>query len=125
MARNTRDNVDACAFIHLQIDLGCPGMHRAGNSKCEGRAAEFRRIDAEEQVMHDRVADKYAVENVLRLDSSLSADAFDEAVDGVAHGLRHGFPTIRVHHHVGDAAHNVFTEANLGIGCACRSQCSA
>jgi hypothetical protein len=47
---------------------------------------------------------------------TLLADLVDQLVDGLAHGLCHALAAIRVHHHIGDAAHQVFAEADLRIG---------
>ena len=33
-------------------------------------------------------------------------------------GRRHGLAAFRIHHHIGDAAHQVFAEANLRVRCS-------
>ena len=68
--------------------------------------------------MHDRVADEHAVEDVVRLDSGFRADLADQDADRFAHRLGHGFASVRVHHHVGDPAHQILAEADLRVGSA-------
>ena len=70
--------------------------------------------------MHDRVADEDAVENVVALDVAFGADLVDQARDRLAHRDRHAFAAVRVHHHVGDAAHQILAEADLRVGRAGR-----
>ena len=47
------------------ISAGPDGERAIGRER-KGRAAELHRIDAQQQVMHDRVADQRHLENVLR-----------------------------------------------------------
>ena len=41
----------------------------------EGRAAQLGRIDAEQQMMHDRIADEGDLEDVARADAGFLGDA--------------------------------------------------
>ena len=93
-----------------------PVLQRARNGERERRLAEFGRVDAEEQVMHDRIGDEHAVENVVTIDIAFLADLADQAVDRLAHGDGHGLAAVRVHHHVGNAAHQILAEADLRVG---------
>ena len=54
-------------------------MQRVGDGERERRAAELGRVDAEEQVVHDRIADEDAVEDVVALDIAFGADLADQA----------------------------------------------
>ncbi len=72
-------------------------------------------VNPEQQVMHDRVADERRLEDLLARDADLPRDVGDEAVDRGAHGVGHLLLAARIHHHVRDAAHQVFAEANLRI----------
>ena len=47
-------------------------------------------IDAEEQMMHDRIGDEDAVENIVAVDAAFGANLADQLVDRLAHGLGHG-----------------------------------
>ena len=65
--------------------------------------------------MHDRVADKSAVEYVLNIAVSFLADLRYQFCQGLAHGLRHLLLAARMHHHVRDAAHQIFAKTDLRI----------
>ena len=92
-----------------------PELHGAGDSERERRLAEFGRVDAQEQVVHDRVGHEHAVEDVVAVDAAFGADLADQVVDGVADGLGHGALSVGIHHDVGDAAHHVFAESYLRV----------
>ncbi|MNI30335.1 hypothetical protein D3C73_841810 [compost metagenome] len=66
--------------------------------------------------MHDRISDKDTVENVFTRNIALGAYLVDQAVQSLAHGIGHRSASVRVHHHIGDAAHQVFAEADLRVG---------
>ncbi|MCY1234163.1 hypothetical protein D9M72_467370 [compost metagenome] len=116
MAGDAGQHIEPRAAVDVDVDLVRPILQRAGDGERKRRLAEFRRVDAEEQVVHDRVANEDHVENVVAVDFALGADLADQAVDRLAHRLGHGFPAVRVHHHVGNAAHQVFAEADLRVG---------
>jgi hypothetical protein len=99
--------------VQLQL-LGPEGDARVGGER-EGRPAELRRIDAEQQMMHDRVADEGGVEDLVDGDIRLSGDLLGEVVDGLAHHLSHLFLAAGIHHDVADPAHEVFAEADLRV----------
>ena len=52
---------------------------RARDGEREGRAAEFGRIDAEEQMVHDRIADEDEIQDVVAMDVAFLADLADQA----------------------------------------------
>ncbi len=99
----------------MEIELR--GAHADGpiSGRREGRRAERRRVDAEQEVMHDRVADDAEVEDVGRLDLGPQCQVRDEPVDGATDGPRHlGGPAF-VEHRVADPAHEVLAEPDLGV----------
>ena len=49
-----------------ELDLLGPEVERVGGGEREGRLAELGRVDAEEQVVHDRVADDHRLEDQRR-----------------------------------------------------------
>jgi hypothetical protein len=59
MAGDAGQHIDPRAGIDglMSISAG-PNRERAGDGQREGRLAEFGRVDAEEQVVHDRIADE-------------------------------------------------------------------
>ncbi len=125
MAGNAGKNVGAGAFIHRQADFRGLHLDRAGNGEREGCAAELGRIDAEKKVVHDRIADKDAVQNVGAGNAALGADLVDQAIQRFPDCERHRLASVRVHHHIGDAAHKIFAEADLRVGGAGRGDRAA
>ena len=115
MAGDAGQHVQPCPAADIDVDLMRPELQRARHRERERRLAELGRIDAEEQMVHDRIADEDAVENVVAVDVAFLADLADQPVDRLAHGLGHGFAPVRVHHHVGDAAHQILAEADLRV----------
>lgn len=115
MAGDAGQHVDARADIDGQPQFAGPCMDLARDGEREGRLAELCRIDAEEEVMHDRVADKDGVEDGIGFHLALAAGLGDEVVDGAANGLRHGLAAFRLHHDIGDAAHQILAEADLRV----------
>src|SRR6185437_13320159 len=51
--------------VQVQADLRGPKLQGFVGREREGRASELHRVDAEQQVMHDRVADQRDLENVV------------------------------------------------------------
>ena len=66
-------------------------------------------------MVHDRIGDEDGVEDVVAVDVAFRADLADQVVDRLAHGTCHGLAAVRVHHHVGDAAHQILAEADLRV----------
>ena len=64
VAGDAGQGVDARAGIEVQADLARLEAQGFIGSEREGRAAELHRIDAEQQVVHDRVADHRHLEEV-------------------------------------------------------------
>ena len=65
--------------------------------------------------MHDRVADKSAVEYVLNIAVSFLADLRYQFCQSLAYYARHLLFATRMHHHVRDAAHQIFAKPDLRI----------
>ena len=91
------------------------GLDRAGDGERERRAAELRRVNAKEEMVHDRIADEDRVENVGAVDLAFGADLIDQRIDRLAHSFGDRLLAAGVHHHIGDAAHQVFAEADLRV----------
>ena len=115
VAGDAGQHVDARVAMDGEVDLGRPHRQRRVGRQRERRAAQLDRIDAEQQMMHDRVADERRLEDLLARDADLPRDVGDEAVDRGAHGVGHLLLAARIHHHVRDAAHQVLAEADLRI----------
>ena len=78
-------------------------------------AAELHRIDAEHQVVHDRVADDGHLEDVRHAQLGLARHLGGERVECAAHRIASSARPARVHHRVGHAAHEILAEADLRI----------
>ena len=122
MARDAGQHIGPGAGVQLQIKF----FRRAGDGQsrgeCKGRAAELDGVDAEEQVMHDGVADQHHLENVGDVDAALLRHILGQGIQRLPDGGGHFLLAARVHHHVGDAAHQVFAEADLRVHQACRGR---
>ena len=81
----------------------------------ERRAAELHRIDAEQQVMHDRVADERRLEDVLVRHAGRARHIRREPAERLAHRGGHQRGAARIHHRIGHAAHQILAEADLRI----------
>jgi predicted YcjX-like family ATPase len=86
MAGDAGQHIDPGAGVERDVDLRGLDVDRAGDGQREGCAAKLGRVDAQEQMMHDRVADEDRVENVGAVDLAFLADLVDQAVDRFAHG---------------------------------------
>ena len=65
--------------------------------------------------MHDRVADDRELEDLGPLDPGLVPERREQAVQGLADRLGQLHLAPGMHHHVGDAAHQVLAEADLRV----------
>ncbi len=115
MAGDARQQVDPRAGMGAQPELRGGGLHRAVGRQRERRAAERRRVDAEDEVMHDRVADDRQLEDLRPLDPGPHRERGDQPVQRLAHGRGHLAGTLGMHHRVGDPAHQVLAEADLRV----------
>ena len=115
VARDAGQNVDPRTGVQFQIDLAGRHVHGAVHRQSKRRTTEFHRVDAHQQVMHDGIADERGFQNVLGRDARLSGNVTGELVERGAHGVRHVDLAAGVHHHVRDAAHQVFAKANLWV----------
>ena len=104
------------AWRQRDADVVGPGVHRPVGRERERRGAERRRIDAEHEVVHDRVADRpprRARRRARRPPPPSSRPTSSSTADRTA-SVSSSAPS-GVHHHVRDAAHQVLAEADLGV----------
>ena len=78
MAGDAGQHIEAGAAVDVDIDLMRPILQSPGNGERKRRLAKLRRVDAEEQMVHDRVADEDHVENVVAVDFAFFADLADQ-----------------------------------------------
>ena len=115
VARDAGQDVDACARVRPDAQLGRGGVDGPVRRQGERRATERRRVDAKEQVMHDRVADEDQLQDLGALDAGLVGEAGQQAVERLADRLGHLLGALGMHHRVRDAAHQVLAEPDLRV----------
>ena len=98
------------------------GASSAVDGQREGRAAELDRIEAEEEVVHDRVADHGHLDDAVRAIAASARDVADQPSTRLAHRRGQLAVAAGVHHDVGDPAHQVLAEADLRVHHAGRGQ---
>src|SRR3546814_1098657 len=70
--------------MEAQVELARPQRDAGIGGQREGRAAQLRRVDAEQQVVHDRVADEGGVEDLVVPDAGLGADRLGRSEEHTA-----------------------------------------
>ena len=115
MTRDAGQGIDAGIGMQGNAEFGRRHGHCTVNGEREGRTAQFHRIDAEHEVMHDRVADQRHFQNRFLLDVRRCGHFSGQLAQGFAHGRRHLRRAARIHHRIRDAAHEVFAEADLRV----------
>ena len=73
-------------------------------------------------MMHDRITDHRHFNNAFARDARLFHDLADKIIERCANSIGHFDFAARIHHHVGNAAHQIFAEANLWVHQASRSE---
>ncbi len=75
MAGDAGQRVDAGGIVDRgEADLGGVELDGAVGGEREGGAAELGRVDAEQEVVHDRVADEDQLEDVVGVDHRLGGE---------------------------------------------------
>ena len=98
-----------------EFELTGATLDGLGRREHERGRAQRRRIDAEHEVVHDRVADEHDLEKAVTRCVHRGEELADELVDGAADRHRQLRGTALVHHDVGDAAHEILAEADLRV----------
>ena len=93
--------------FRMQVDIEFGRAQHLGliGGQRERSATERRRVDAEKQVVHDRVGDHGHVENFVELNPGRLGRTFGELIEGLAHRFSHRDIATLVHHHVGNTTH--------------------
>ena len=88
VAGDAGQDVDARTGVDEQAELGRGRVDRPVRGERERRAAERGRVDAEQEVMHDRVADEGQLEDLDPLDPGPHRERGDQPVECLADGRR-------------------------------------
>ena len=115
VARDAGQHVGAGAGMDGEAELGRRQPHRLVDRERERRAAELGRVEAEQEVVHDRVADERDLEDVVARDAGVVRELGRELREAAADRARQLLLRAGMHHHVGDAAHQVLAEADLRV----------
>ena len=115
MTGDARQDVDARARVRAQAELRSGRVDRPVRGQRERRPAERGRVDAEQEVVHDRVADDRELEDLDALDAGTHRERGDQPVERLAHRGGHLAGSLGMHHRVRDAAHEVLAEADLRV----------
>ena len=115
MAGDARQHIDLRVAIQFEVDDIRPQGQRVIDRERKRRAAELDGIDAEQQMMHDGVADQRGLEDVLMRNAGLPGHVHGERAKRFAHGGGHQRGAARIHHRVRHPAHQVLAEADLGV----------
>ncbi len=98
-----------------QPEIGGSKPERLVHGERERRAAELGRIEAEQEVVHDRVADDRHLEDGVALHSCGLRELGGQLREAAADDARQLLSGAGVEHDVGDAAHQVLAEADLRV----------
>ena len=72
-------------------------------------------VVAQEQVVHDRIAHQHQLQHLVAIGIDLTDQIPHQIAEGAADRTGQLCFAARVHHHVGDPAHQVFAEADLRV----------
>ena len=115
MTGNAGQHINIGTIVEFKVKLSRrPGDRQAGG-ECEGSPAQFGGVNSQHEMMHDRIANQDNLENVGQIDFGFCRHLARQVVQGFAHNSGHFLVAAGVHHHVGDPAHQVFTEADLRV----------
>ena len=115
MSSDAGQRVDEGAGRNVEAKFARAGFISRVDGQRERRSAELRRIEAKHEMMHDRVADQRDFQDFAALDVGLARGFADLRVHRLAHRARQLLVAARIHHDVGNAAHQVFAEADLRV----------
>ena len=101
--------------VGLEVELGGRPVDRLGDLEGERGDPERGRVEAEQEVVHDRIADEDQLEDLVACGATLLAEPADEFVERRADCPGQLDLPSGVHHHVGDPAHEVLAEPDLGV----------
>jgi hypothetical protein len=103
-------------------DLSCQTTHRFVGRQHKWCCSQWGRIDTQQNVMHDRITDHHDLEDFVNGSCSFRCQFENEVIECCTNNRRELDISAFVHHHVRDAAHQVFAEADLWIHHSCAAQ---
>ena len=115
VAGDAGQDVDPRAGVQGQVERVGGGPDRSIRGQGERRRAERDRVDPEDEVVHDRVADEDELEDLVAAGTGGRDQPADQPVERLADGPGHLAGAFAMHHRVRDAAHQVLAEADLRV----------
>ncbi len=115
VAGDARQQVRASARVDGQLQLDGRRPDRAVRGQREWRRAQGHGIDAQHEVMHDRVPDQRDLQDVGGVHLGAFGEARHERRQRVADGAGHLCRSAVMQHRVRDAAHEVLAEPDLRV----------
>ncbi len=115
MPGNTGQAVQPRFSMGAQANFAGPGVDGLTGGQGKGRSTQVDRINAQQNVVHDRIGDQRDLEDILDPATRFQREICEQAVDRLPDGAGQQLGALGVHHHVGHPAHQVFPVANLGI----------
>ncbi len=122
MTRDAGQQVYTRAGVHVEIELRGPPVHGAVRGQGERRAAKFGRVQAQEEMVHDRVPDHGERQDVRRVGAGVRAKLRGQLVHARPDHARQLALRAWVHHQVGHTAHQILAEPDLRVHGAGRRQ---
>ena len=113
--RHAREHIHPRPRMELEVECACEQIDRAVDRERERRLAQLHRIQAEQEVVHDRIADHRDVEDLLRRRAALLRRLAEQVPHRGAHRGGHLPLPTGIHHHVRDPAHEVLAESDLRV----------
>ena len=115
VAGDARQDVDAGARMGPHADLGRVHLQRLVGGQRERRRAERHGVQAQQQVVHDRVAHDGQLEDVAGRHARPGRQGCHQLAHGRPHGAGHRGRPVGMQHGVRDAAHEVLAEPDLWV----------
>jgi len=89
-------------------------------------AAQLYWIDTQQQMVHDRIAYQHNFQHIFWCHAGLLCPAFQQLLQALANRFGHLCRPAFIHQPIGNAAHQIFTKADLRIhnsGCGQHFAC--
>ncbi len=115
VARDQRQRIDPGAGVDADGEVARRHRERVIGDERERRPAQLRRVEAEHEVVHDRVADDDQLEDVLTRGVGVRAELSHQLVETGADRGRQLHLAAGVHHHVAHPAHQILAKADLRV----------
>ena len=117
MASDAGQNINAAARMNVNAKLAGANFNRGINRKRKRRTAQFNRVNAKQQVVHHRIADKHNLQNILIGQASLFRGTRNQGLQPLNDSGCHLAVATGIHDPIGNTAHQILAKADLWIHC--------